>query len=202
MVNNTPTSVPYGPNSSGWGGGSGGVPNAYRTGSIAASFTWQPAYPSEPPLSQVIVTETCTASASVAIPRQTGQYNTGLGTGSAPTGSVTCVPGGSHNSISGTSVRYTAQTGGQTAVLQAVNPSATAGGQGSSCSAGYTASVSPVIITLSGTLKNNNGNPVLDSSGNQQILIGQSCGSGLSGIPSSCTVSNYQWSVSGTTFQS
>ncbi len=58
-------------------------------------------------------------------------------------------------------------------------------------SIGYT--VYPVYISLSG--------PVQDSSGNSDILVGQSCTASLVGIPSGYSVSNYQWSVSGTTFQ-
>lgn len=41
----------------------------------------------------------------------------------------------------------------------------------------------PVTINLTGTKK--------DSSGNQNILVGQRCTASLSGIPSGCTVSNY-----------
>jgi len=57
----------------------------------------------------------------------------------------------------------------------------------------YTASVSPVFVNPSGAIK--------DSSGNYNILVGQGCTASLSGIPAGCTVSNYQWSASGTTFQ-
>jgi hypothetical protein len=48
----------------------------------------------------------------------------------------------------------------------------------------------------------NPGGATKDSSGNYDILIGQKCSPLLVGIPLNCTVSNYSWSVSGTTFQS
>lgn len=51
----------------------------------------------------------------------------------------------------------------------------------------------PVTINLAGTTP--------DSNGYLNILIGQHCSASLVGIPSGCTVSNYQWSVTGTTFQ-
>lgn len=66
--------------------------------------------------------------------------------------------------------------------------------------ASWGVTLSPVTVTLKGTLTDSNGKPLLDSSGNQQILVGQGCGATLSGIPTSCTVSSYQWSVHGTTF--
>lgn len=61
-------------------------------------------------------------------------------------------------------------------------------------SASYQASVYPVTITLGGTLQ--------DGNGNYNIRVGQSCSASLSGVPGNCTVSNYQWGVTGTTFQS
>ena len=60
--------------------------------------------------------------------------------------------------------------------------------------ASYQASIFPVTLNLVGATK--------DSSGNYNILVGQGCTASLSGIPAGCTVSNYQWSVTGTTFQS
>ena len=59
--------------------------------------------------------------------------------------------------------------------------------------ASASASPTSVIITPGGAVQ--------DSSYNYDILVGQGCTSSLSGIPSGCTVSNYQWSVSGITFQ-
>jgi len=60
--------------------------------------------------------------------------------------------------------------------------------------ASYQANIFPVTLNLVGATK--------DSSGNYNILVGQGCTASLSGIPAGCTVSNYQWSVTGTTFQS
>lgn len=72
----------------------------------------------------------------------------------------------------------------------------------SSSSVSYSATITPVVITLGGTLTDSNGSPVLDSSGNQQILVGQGCTARLSGIPTGTGWSaTYQWSVSGTTLQ-
>lgn len=70
-----------------------------------------------------------------------------------------------------------------------------------SVSLSYSASAYPVTIQLTGTVK--------DSSGAENILVGQGCSASLVGIPSSytyttndCIVSDYQWSISGTKFQS
>lgn len=57
----------------------------------------------------------------------------------------------------------------------------------------YSVTPYPVTIPLAGTTP--------DSNGHLNILIGQHCSASLVGIPSGCTVSNYQWSVTGTTFQ-
>jgi hypothetical protein len=60
----------------------------------------------------------------------------------------------------------------------------------------------PITLTLGGTLTDSSGNPVLDSSGNQNILVGQQCTATVNGIPSYLLpYATYAWSVSGTTFQ-
>ena len=59
----------------------------------------------------------------------------------------------------------------------------------------YTATLTPVTISLTGT--------TLDASGNANILVGQGCSANITGLPGGTgwkTV--YNWSVSGTTFQS
>ena len=60
-----------------------------------------------------------------------------------------------------------------------------------SCGVSYQPTlVSPVLLTLGGTTP--------DSSGNLNILVGQSCTASLTGIPSGGGWSvTYQWSVSG-----
>jgi len=77
-------------------------------------------------------------------------------------------------------------------VVQGEGPVSGTSGQGGAFLS-YKTAVFPVTVSLGGTTK--------DSSGNYSILIGQGCTASLSGIPSGCTVSNYQWSVSGNTFQ-
>ncbi len=62
---------------------------------------------------------------------------------------------------------------------------------------GDTLTVYPVFISLSGTLKDASGKPVLDGSGNQQALTGQQITATLTGIPSSVKVTSYTWQPSG-----
>ena len=88
--------------------------------------------------------------------------------------------------------RYTMKSGASSIPLTC-SPSAQATALNEVLSLSYTATVSPVTISLGGTTP--------DTSGNQDILVGQQCTASLVGIPASCTVSNYQWNVSGTTFQ-
>jgi len=108
-------------------------------------------------------------------------------------------------SKSGTATLYTVKSGSgglSSITLAPVTPTASsdgtsgsAGGSGANgtVNVSYTASATPVTINLAGTIK--------DSSGNLNILVGQGCTASLVGIPSSCTVSNYNWTIPGTTFQ-
>ena len=188
---NTPTN--YSANTSAsapgaWGGGD----NAYGTdavsancaGQITATFTWNPGLNNDPapPAGSVIVTET--ASAAWSGPGSTGSC--GLPN---PTKSATAP--------NETGTRYSVQGGGSfsvnctpTASLSGTGPG---GGQviGGSVYVGYMAAANPATIALSG--------PVLDGSGHYNILVGQGCTASL--IPSS-NISNYNWSVDGSTFQS
>jgi hypothetical protein len=102
-------------------------------------------------------------------------------------------------SPSGNTVTMTRSGVKATLDYNSTNPPVDDGGVGAS----WEVDLSPVIITLTGTLTDSNGNPILDSSGNQQILIGQKCTAKLSGIPLALLpYTMYQWSVHGTTLQS
>jgi len=77
-------------------------------------------------------------------------------------------------------------------VVQGEGPVSGTSGQGG-VFLSYKTAATPITLNLTGTTK--------DSSGQPHILIGQHCSASLNGIPAGCTVSNYQWSVSGNTFQ-
>jgi len=104
--------------------------------------------------------------------------------------------------VSGT--QYTGHSApGASFTVQDTPSASSSPGQGKTggVSISYSASASPVTINLTGAIQ--------DSSGNWNILVGQGCSASLAGIPNNytyttedCTVSNYQWKVSGTTFQS
>ncbi len=177
-------------------------------GPLNAKFTWQPAYSGEPAPTAVIIYQDSGA----------GLTNNRYGYFDA---SSTCTNGlgGSATFPTSSSVRtesyqYVGATPGADGSVSApsVSPAASCtvssgAGYGSyaavAASVGYVATAYPVTINLSGTLTNSNGQPVLDSSGNQQILVGQGCKASLVGVPSGTGwgPTTYSWSVSGTTFQ-
>ena len=198
---------------SGWGGSGNSVASASAAGTISATFTWQPAQGQTaqtdppPPSGSVIITETATAGAGVR---------------TAPGGScqATCddgfgLPGSQQTQASapqyspppnpvltryfaGASAQDTRYTlGGGATISLSVSPSATAGVSSSystNASVSYTASISPVTISLGGTTK--------DNSGGDNILVGQGCTAKINGIPSGDGwKTTYAWSVSGITFQ-
>ncbi len=181
----------------------GSSPTTYHiaaNSALTATFTWNNENnPANLPPSCAIIGQGSSASWSAQAQ------------GCVPTGD--CDPGlpnpvytSGYLSKSGTATLYTVKSGSgglSSITLAPVTPTASsdgtsgsAGGSGASgtVNVSYTASAHPVTINLAGTIK--------DSSGNLNILVGQYCSASLSGlpIPSGATVS-YQWSVSGTTFQ-
>jgi hypothetical protein len=176
-------------------GGSCGASHVYTgssaatltaSGTITASFVWQPDYSGETPNS-VIVTETGSAGAGTSTAAGSS-CDCGDGLGDSASGSAT------GKTSSGTHIRGV--SGASPLTLSGVTPKATATTPGGYCSASvsYTATATAVTINPVGAVK--------DSNGNSDILIGQQCSPTLTGIPSNCTVSNYQWGVTGSTFQS
>jgi len=168
------------------------------SGPLTATFTWQPAYPGEPapaPAS-VILYQDCRAALTNnrgCNGNASSVCTDGLG------GSATLPFTGMQAATE--SYKYSVGTAGS--VSASCSPNAVYGiscgsGVGSyasgAASISYTATAYPVTISLGGATK--------DSSGNYNILIGQECTASLTGIPSGCTVSNWNWSVTGTTFQS
>ena len=160
-------------------------------GTITATFTWQPSYPGELPPSCAIVEQQCSAGAGCD-GDGTGSYDDGLG----DTGSVE-EPGG--NGFDGT--LYTVKTSPGATFTVKCNPSADSGPAYADVWAevSYSAAAFPVIVSLGGTTS--------DASNNQNILVGQGCTASLSGIPAAllnntANPPTYQWSVSGSTFQS
>lgn len=210
-----PPMIPY--NGIGWlvapSGGCGADAQGNATtvtlkaqGPLNAKFIWQPAYPGEPAPTAVIIYQDSNAQLTDS---RNGYFDTSCTCTDGLGGSAT-LP--SSSSAGTESYRYVSATPGAGGSVSApsVSPAASCtvssgAGSGSyaavAASVGYVATAYPITINLGGTLTNSNGQPVLDSSGNQQILVGQGCTASLAGIPSGCAVSNYSWSVSGTTFQ-
>jgi hypothetical protein len=178
------TPYPYALTGTNYGGASGGAGPPSCTGTITSTFTWQPAAGqtiiSDPPPATVIVSESCTVSATTNYPGSMGAYNTGLG----QSGSVAFTPGGNNNTVTVTGIRYTTTAGIPTITLQET-PSATATTIGADSSLSYTATATPVILTFYGTIK--------DSSGDDNILIGQGCSCTLS--VGSYGLSKFQWTI-------
>ncbi len=206
----------------GYGGSApaGGSTTEYAKGDITTTFTWNgPA----PVPQTVIVTQTCVAAWASAYsnPAVAGSCSNALNMPTVKTGPTPENNGpGAFEGYDETGVcgadssgspipYYTAIAGAASLSLPTLSPMASITGSATAgpltASVSYTAAVSPVIITLTGTLKDSSGRPVLDSKGNQQILVGQGCTAGIVGLPSFPAGSGgsitYAWSVSGTTFQ-
>jgi hypothetical protein len=180
---------------------------------IVATFTWQPAAgqtsTTDPPPPAVIVQQNCTAqwdaetvtgtatpggTANRGLPGATVSPTIGVNgmvlgvTSSGVAYSVVTTPGGSFS--------VPAQ-GSQFTPTASFTPTAGNGAEDGGASVSYQVQAFPVIVTPSGSL----GGAIKDSSGSYNILVGQYCAASLVGIPLNCTVSNYQWGVTGPTFQ-
>jgi len=183
-------------------------PNSANSSTLTATLTWQPSSsnPNEPLPSCAIVTQTCDASWVLS-----GADSGSTGSGSTPSNGLGGVVFPNLNSpgqdCSGTQYSaWTAPSGtpAPASFPETCKPSVSfAGSSGSGAShagvsgsinVSYSASATPITISLVGATS--------DGKGGWDILVGQKCAPFLYGIPSNCTVSNYQWTVSGTTMQS
>jgi hypothetical protein len=195
-----PTSASYGPVSGGYGA-NGGASGGYTTscsGAITATFNWTGIAPA-PQSAIVVETSSVFASADCYGYQAHGPPSAACADGMGDTATINTSypPHDSQEVMSGSvsRTRYTNQ-GGQTITLTC-SPSASAytpNGTESKADVAYSAAVYPVIISPGGATPDGNGGYV--------ILVGQHCASTLSPPPPGCTYSNYQWSVTGTTFQS
>ncbi len=168
------------------------------SGEIKTVFTWQPnsaqTQASDPPPAWVLVQETSSAAClGFDTPSHPSSGSCDDGLGDSQSKSVM----DRHFPISCTRTRYRAVPGRQTVSLTC-SPSAQATGA-SGVMVLYNAAVFPITINLTGTTP--------DSSGNQNILVGQRCNASVSGIPVDLLNNTvhppvYNWSVSGNTFQS
>ena len=184
---NSPTySGSYAYSNGSYGGGGDAYDKTVScSGQIAATLTWvfPQSGPVLPPPPCAIVTQTCTVSASAP----TGSGSTGFpGPGQSLSG------GGS---LSG--ILYTGVNNPGASIPVTCTPGASFTppfGSTGQVSVSYAVTASPITLTLAGTIK--------DSSGNDNILVGQDCKATLNGIPSALQpYTTYAWKVSGTKFQ-
>ena len=166
------------------------------SGPITAQLTWNAGINNDPAPAAVIVQEHSVASFTT-----TSQPGSTV-TGSCDNGLKVTSPAGVP-SYTADSSTYTGKSG-LSFSLPACSPVVNiAGSTGNStptpiCSGSvsvtYTVTASPVTLTLTGTKP--------DASGNPNILVGQGCGAKINGIPTGTSwATTYNWSVSGTTFQ-
>ncbi len=177
-------------------------------GTITDTFNWVPdsgqTSTTDPPPSCVLVWQTSGATWYVR-----SEYGTGTGTGTADCGlKGAAVTPGTYNapfpSQSPSATLYSQQSGASFSVScsPTVSFTGTTGTEGSVSGAvmfSGGATVFPVTLNVGGTKP--------DSSGNPNILVGQQCtatvvvGTNQNGASFPGTLSNFRWSVSGTTFE-
>ena len=174
-------------------------------GPISAKFTWQPAFTGEPPPSAVIIQENCSVKMGWSYSNGatlTGSDSTGFGQSGTISGNT-----GSNVTIGGTNYSGASPAGDGSVSAPACSPGASqSGNTGTSggavqagCTITYSATISPVTINPFGATS--------DGKGGWDILVGQHFSPSLAGIPDALLNNTahppvYQWSVSGTTFQS
>ena len=164
-------------------------------GQIEAQWIWTASSPPGPVPQQVIVKQY--SSATWASSTATGQCDDALK--DSPVTTPPAQPGGDTNSVS-SGTHYSVKTADANGNLE-VYCTPTASVATGSCGVYYMASASPVFITLTGTLMSSStGLPVLDSSGNQQVLTGQQITATVQGL-SGFQVTKYTWAVGGSTFK-
>lgn len=181
-----------------YGGGlsasAGSGDTASCTGGITATFTWVSS--TLPPPSSVIIEQSAEAWArgstvnDVYTPPASCSVNNPYSSPGSSSSPGTLV-GTQYSAKSNPGTSFSVTCSG---LSSSATPQASSDGSFVFASVSYSAAAFPITISLPGTTR--------DSDGNDNILIGQFCTALLAGIPSSCTVSGYQWSVGGTTFQS
>ncbi len=194
-----PTSASYGPVSGGYGanGGAAGKVTASCSGAITTTFNWTGLGPA-PQSAIVVETSSVFASADCYGYPAHGPPSAACADGMGDTATINTSypPHDSQEVMSGSASRTRCTNqGGQTITLTC-SPSASAltpNGPTSHADVAYSATVSPITIDPAGATP--------DGSGGYDILVGQHCAPTLQGIPPG-EGSNYQWSVTGTTFQS
>lgn len=180
-----------------YGGGlsasAGSGDTASCTGGITAAFTW---VSSTLPPSSVIIEQSTEAWArgstvnDVYTPPASCSVNNPYSSPGSSSSPGTLL-GKQYSAKSNPGASFSVTCSG---LSSSATPQASSDGSFVSTSVSYAAAAFPVTI--------NPGGATSDGSGGWDILVGQECTAGLAGIPSDCTVSDYQWSVSGTTFQS
>ena len=190
-----PMPRPYTTSSSGLSGGAGTGDSSGQIGSagtVTASYTWSTPTPSTDPAPPCIVMQSCRNYwyGTYASPPDSA-CSDGLGNAETKSSNGQNYQGNS----SGTRYKLVPPDASGVVAFNLVGayshtPATNLGGYYSAVS--YSCTAYPITISLTGTTP--------DSSGNQNILVGQGCTAVVSGIPSGFTVL-YNWSVSGTTYQ-
>ena len=181
----------YGSYNGGWGGISGTAHSASCNGEITASFPWNAGTANAPVPQSVIVTQTSTAAGSGAAyssSRGSEKAASSDGLGDTGTSHITFIPPQQEevNGNNCTRTTYTVKPGASPLSVTCSPSSSGSSPNGPvSASVTYTASVSPVIITISGTYD--------PTHGDYHVLTGQQITASLSGIVG--TVTSYTWSV-------
>lgn len=163
------------------------------SGEITAHFTWKPdpSNPNEPPPASAVVQQDCMVQCYLSGGTgSTGSYATGLGqsgSGSGPYDTVYTRYGTKFTVQSNPGPSFSLSPGCSPSVSATVAPTGACGGL-----VEYSATAYNVLVGLGGATPNT------DSSLN--ILIGQGCTGTLSASPA--TLSNYQWTIPGTVFNS
>ncbi len=190
------------PYSIGYSGSGGSAETGGYAGQISSSgtirtvYTWQPSYAGEP-APPVVIEQTCEAT-----------YKCDFSSaGGASASDASCSDGlddlpikdayGNEHS-SGTHYRAVVPDSTGKIVVDLVGAQAHAPASSfTNCTVWYTINAYPVTINLTGTKK--------DSSGNQNILVGQGCTARVDGIPDALLNNTphpaYNWSISDNTFQ-
>lgn len=176
-------------------------------GTVSVRYVWQPSDPGDLPPQNVIVTERRSAQWSAhGMVKPTASCSIGLaGAGNQEVDTVVARPPGSDYQGVASGSLYTLMMPDTNGVISfsvsgmQANLTYTADSGSAFATLSDQITVSPITFSLSGTTP--------DSNGNQNILIGQGCTASVSGIPDALLNNAahppvYNWSVSGTTFQS
>ncbi len=191
------------------GSNSDGSPLSFSlkiNGPLTATFTWTHGSgetdDNDPPPASALVEQDCSASYNISASGYdasgSGSANSGL------PGAVTATefPGGGSDNTN-----YSVGAGGAS-FTATCNPSVTCSGGNGGQSCSYTTGTALVVyhaVAYAATLSVGGTTP--DSSGNPNILVGQQATGTVFVVtpnnqPSPCGLSNFQWNVSGTTFES